>query len=81
MRYQVIWEPEALSQAERFAKSDPHGVRQVFTRVDHLADDPRPRGAFGSANLLRIHIGLYRVVYEIDAGKVRVTVIHLGRKG
>jgi mRNA interferase RelE/StbE len=27
--YEVIWEPEALAQAERFAKDDPDGVRQV----------------------------------------------------
>ncbi|MFF7888908.1 type II toxin-antitoxin system RelE/ParE family toxin [Streptomyces sp. NPDC020794] len=61
MSYEVIWEPEALAQAERFAKDDPDGVRQVFTAVDHLADNPRPDGAFGSADIVRaeycIHAG------------------------
>ena len=79
MTYQVIWEPEALAQAERLAKDDPDGVRQVFAGVDRLAKDPRPKGAFGSADLLRIHIGMYRVLYEISDRRVRVTVIHLGR--
>ncbi|MDT0441465.1 hypothetical protein [Streptomyces johnsoniae] len=51
MSYQVVWEPEALTRAEWFAKTDPHGVRQVFTAVDRLAGDPRPDGAFGSADL------------------------------
>lgn len=46
MKFQIIWEPEALSRAERFAKTDPEGVHQVFTAVDRLADDPRPEGAF-----------------------------------
>jgi len=77
--YEVIWEPEALAQAERFAKEDPAGVRQVFTAVDRLADNPRPDGAFGSADLLRIHVGAYRVMYEISDQQVRVSVIHLGR--
>ncbi|EDY49950.1 type II toxin-antitoxin system RelE family toxin [Streptomyces clavuligerus] len=77
--YEVIWEPEALRQAERLAKNDPSGVRQVFTAVDRLARDPRPRGAFGSADLLRIHVGPYRVLYEISAHRIRVSVIHLGR--
>lgn len=79
MSYEVIWEPEALAQAERFAKDDPAGVRQVFTAVDRLAENPRPDGAFGSADLLRIHIGAYRVMYEINDQQIRVSVIHLGR--
>ncbi|GGO99736.1 hypothetical protein [Wenjunlia tyrosinilytica] len=57
MSCEVVREPEALAQAERFAKDDPQGVRQVLAAVDRLADDPRPDGAFGSAGLLRIHVG------------------------
>ncbi|TJZ94634.1 type II toxin-antitoxin system RelE family toxin [Actinacidiphila oryziradicis] len=79
MSYEVIWEPEALAQAERFAKDDPDGVRQVFTAVDRLADEPRPDGAFGSADVLRIHVGIYRVMYEISDHRVRISIIHLGR--
>ncbi|MDJ1135399.1 type II toxin-antitoxin system RelE family toxin [Streptomyces iconiensis] len=79
MSYQVVWEPEALAQAERLAKDDPAGVRQVFTAVDHLAENPRPDGAFGSADLLRIHVGAYRVMYEINGQQIRVSAIHLGR--
>jgi mRNA interferase RelE/StbE len=77
--YEVIWEPEALTQAERLAKTDPDGVRQVFTTVDRLSRNPRPRGAFGSSDMLRIHVGAYRVLYEINDRQVRVSVIHLGR--
>jgi mRNA interferase RelE/StbE len=77
--HQVIWEPEALARAERFAKTDPDGVRLVFAAIDRLADDPRPQGAFGSSCLLRVHVGRYRVMYEIDDGKLRVSVLHLGR--
>jgi mRNA interferase RelE/StbE len=77
--YEAIWEPEALAQAERFAKDDPDGVRQVFTAVDRLADEPRPEGAFGSTDVLRMHVGIYRVMYEISDHRVRISVIHLGR--
>lgn len=79
MSYEVIWEPKALAQAERLAKDDPDGVRQVFAAVGRLAVEPRPDGAFGSADLLRIHIGAYRVMYEISERQIRISVIHLGR--
>ncbi|MFE3687619.1 type II toxin-antitoxin system RelE/ParE family toxin [Streptomyces sp. NPDC059095] len=79
MSYEVIWEPEALAQAEQFAKDDPAGVRQVLTAVDHLAVEPRPEGAFGSSDVLRIHVGVYRVLYEISDQQIRVSIIHLGR--
>ncbi|MFC6066813.1 type II toxin-antitoxin system RelE family toxin [Streptomyces ochraceiscleroticus] len=79
MSYEIIWEPEALAQAERFAKDDPTGVRQVFSAVDRLADDPRPEGASGGADVLRIHIGRYRLMYEVIDRQVRISVIHLGR--
>jgi mRNA interferase RelE/StbE len=77
--YDVISEPEALAQAERIAKDDPDGVRQAFTAVDRLADEPRPEGAFGNTDVLRIHVGIYRVMYEISDQQVRISVIHLGR--
>ncbi len=51
----------------------------MFSAVDRLAGDLRPEGAFGSADLLRIHVGRYRVLYEINDQQVRVPVIHLGR--
>ncbi|GGP94772.1 hypothetical protein GCM10010278_85750 [Streptomyces melanogenes] len=79
MSYAVISEPEALAQAEQFAEDDPAGVRQVFTAVDRLADDPRPEGAFSGADVLRIHVGRYRVRYEVSDQQIRVSVIHLGR--
>lgn len=79
MSYEIIWEPEALAQAERFAKDDPDGVRQVFAAVDHLAGDPRPEGAAGGTDVLRIHIGIYRVMYEINDTQISINVIHLGR--
>jgi mRNA interferase RelE/StbE len=53
---ELIWEPEAFAQAERLATDDPGGGRQVFSAVEHLADDPSPEGAFGSADMLRSHI-------------------------
>ncbi|UGQ13641.1 type II toxin-antitoxin system RelE/ParE family toxin [Yinghuangia sp. ASG 101] len=79
MSYEVIWEPSALARAEWPAEDDPQGVQQVFTAVDRLAENPRPRGAFGGAGVLRIHVGAYRVMDEVNDQRVRITVIPVGR--
>ncbi|MEV6318990.1 type II toxin-antitoxin system RelE/ParE family toxin [Streptomyces sp. NPDC051776] len=79
MSYEVIWEPQALAHAERLAKEDPNGVRQLFTAVDQLAENPRPKDAIGSSDVLRIHVGRYRVMYEISDQQVRISAIRLGR--
>jgi mRNA interferase RelE/StbE len=62
---------------------DPEGLAGVFDVVDDLARDPRPATAFpwGSADLLRLRVGRYRVLYEVDDKVVRIDVIHLGRSG
>jgi mRNA interferase RelE/StbE len=79
--HQVLWQESALRAAERFAASDPDGVRQVFDAADLLADDPRPPGSTGGAHTRRIHVGFYRLMYRIDDGPpVVVSIEHLGRR-
>jgi mRNA interferase RelE/StbE len=82
MTYTVHWRDTALKAADSFMADDPDGLLQVFTSVDLLAQEPRPEGSFmyGSPDLLRIQIGWYRVVYEIEDAVVTITVMHLGRR-
>ncbi|MET8699967.1 type II toxin-antitoxin system RelE/ParE family toxin [Kitasatospora sp. NPDC004723] len=81
MTYQITWDEPAINAAARFLKDDADGLRQVMDAVDLLASNPRPAGstAYGSPDLRRIHIGLYRVMYEITEQTVTIVVIHLGR--
>ncbi|WP_405480589.1 type II toxin-antitoxin system RelE/ParE family toxin [Streptomyces sp. NBC_00009] len=81
MSYQVIWHERATSTAVRFLKDDPEGLRQVYAAADMLADDPRPIGttAYGAPELRRMHIGRYRLLYEIDDGTVTIVVLNIGR--
>jgi mRNA interferase RelE/StbE len=76
---QVIWEVQAIDQAAGFLRDDPAGVREMLDVVAVLADDPRPAGSFpyGSPDRRRLHIGRYRVMYDITAEAV--SVWHLGR--
>ncbi|MFF5128119.1 type II toxin-antitoxin system RelE/ParE family toxin [Streptomyces syringium] len=83
MSFQIIWDEPAIDAATRFLKDDPEGLRQLFTAIDLLADDPRPVGAaeYGSPDLRRIHVGRYRVLYEITDSSVTIVIIHVGRIG
>jgi mRNA interferase RelE/StbE len=79
--HRVIWQEPALRAAERFAASDPDGVRRVFDAADLLADNPRPEGSTGSDRTRRVHVGFYRIMYRIDDGPpVVVSIEHLGRR-
>ncbi|AZM75900.1 type II toxin-antitoxin system RelE/ParE family toxin [Streptomyces sp. KPB2] len=81
MTYEITFEPQALNAAARSLEDDPSGLAVVLDTIDKLADDPRPTGSvpFGSADLRRLRIGEYRVLYAIDAAVIRILVTHLGR--
>ncbi len=83
MTYEIVWADEAFAAAEAFLADDPAGLAAVFDRVDDLADDPHPPQAFqwGNTDFLRLRIGRYRVLYEIEEEVIRIDVIQLGRSG
>ncbi|MFD3542458.1 type II toxin-antitoxin system RelE/ParE family toxin [Streptomyces sp. NPDC058662] len=81
MGYRIVWDEAAVSRAARHLADDPDGLRQLLHAVDLLAGQPRPPGAAAyGAGLRRIHVGRYRVVYEITSGAPPAVVItHVGR--
>ncbi|MGW7312897.1 type II toxin-antitoxin system RelE family toxin [Streptomyces sp. NPDC054854] len=83
MTYAIVWDEAAIDAAVRFLKDDPDGLRQMMDAVDLLADQPRPQGTaeYGSQDLRRMHVGRYRVLYEITDATVTIVVIHVGRLG
>jgi mRNA interferase RelE/StbE len=81
LTYEIIWADEAFDAAQAFMAEDPAGLASVFDTVDDLATNPRPPTAipWGSTDFLRLRIGHYRVLYEINDHLIRINVIHLGR--
>ncbi|WP_435227418.1 type II toxin-antitoxin system RelE family toxin [Streptomyces sp. Tue6028] len=81
MTYKITWDEPAINTAARFLKDDPDGLRQLMDAVDLLADNPRPDGstAYGSPDLRRMHVGRYRVMYEITDTTITIVIIHIGR--
>ncbi|MER6394288.1 type II toxin-antitoxin system RelE/ParE family toxin [Streptomyces sp. NPDC001523] len=74
MTYAIVWDEAAIDAATRFLKDDADGLRHLMDAVDLLADQPRPEGSapYGSPDLRRMHVGRYRVLYEITETTVTV---------
>jgi len=61
----VIEEPVSLSLGKYL--DDPAELAEVLEAIDALADDPSPAGSASWGPVIsRLHVGPYRVLYEID---------------
>jgi mRNA interferase RelE/StbE len=75
--YKVVFARSARRELERLEASV---ARRIIARVEALTTEPRPHGCVklrGAADLWRIRVGDYRVVYAIDdrAGLVDVRIV------
>lgn len=55
-------------------------LKRVDTHILALADDPRPQGVEtvkGGSGLLRIRVGDYRVLYEVDDQALTVLIVKI----
>jgi mRNA interferase RelE/StbE len=53
-------------------------VGRVWSRIEALAVEPRPRGSrkiMGARNLWRLRVGDYRVVYSVDDQEQLVDIV------
>lgn len=57
-------------------------LKRILTRLQALAEDPRPQGCeklFGQERY-RVRQGVYRILYEINDSVVTVTVVKVGHR-
>jgi len=53
-------------------------ARRVLSKIESLAQEPRPRGCKklrGPSRLWRVRVGEYRIIYEIDDRQRVVDVV------
>lgn len=80
MSYAVQLAPAAVRQLR---KLPPDGRRRIQAAIELLADSPRPPGAkklVGSANDWRVRTGDYRIIYEIQDGRLVILVVAVGHR-
>ena len=64
--YVVVFARSARRELERL---EAGAARRIISRVEALAEDPRPHGSVklqGAADLWRIRVGDYRIIYSLD---------------
>lgn len=80
MSYRIEWVVSAEREFLRLPKPER---RRIAVRVEALADKPRPAGCVklsGAANLWRIRVGDYRVIYAIHDAVEVLTVTRVGHR-
>lgn len=80
MAYQVLLRPAARRDLAKL----PSDIRSRLTEVLFtLENDPRPPGITkltGSANVWRVRVGDYRVIFEIDDPAQTVLVLRIAHR-
>jgi mRNA interferase RelE/StbE len=72
---------ELTPAAKRDVRKLPsHVQKQVLDAIEALGREPRPQGSrkLTGADLYRVRVGEYRVIYEIDDGRSEVRVVKVG---
>jgi mRNA interferase RelE/StbE len=80
MQYELIIKPTAEKSLDKL----PRPIRRrIVDAMKALRNNPRPAGVVklvGDENLWRIRIGDYRVVYEIQEGRLVVLVLRVAHR-
>jgi len=72
--YKLLLEKNARKDLDSL---DVKEIRRIWTHIYQLGEDPHPHGSIklkGSVNDLRIRIGDYRVIYEINDSEKTITI-------
>lgn len=80
MQYEITYAQSALKSLR---KLDRGIARRILTVVDALARNPRPHGCKqlkGGSGEMRIRVGDYRVIYDVDDGQVLILVLAIGHR-
>ena len=80
MPYRVEYRPEARRNLK---KLPPEVLRRIISRIENLANNPRPHGVetlTGSERLHRVRVGAYRIVYAVEDKALLVLIVRVGHR-
>ena len=70
------------SAAKELTQLPPKDRGRIITRIQALADEPRPVGAekLSGQERYRVRQGDYRILYEIEDEILRIMVVRIGHR-
>ena len=79
MKYTLLIERYAQKQ---ILKLDKKVIPAIKTAIAGLVENPRPYGylKLKGEDAYRIRVGNYRIIYEIDNGKLIVIIVGVGHR-
>ena len=78
MSYTILYEKAAV----KFLKKQPEEQqRRIMEAIHALPERGDIKQLKGHAELFRLRIGSYRIIYTVDHGKLVVCVIDIGNRG
>ncbi len=78
--YRIVFAPRAERE---FRALPPEVQRRLKPRIDSLAHNLRPRGVkalSGEEGLLRLRVGDYRIVYQVENHALTVLILKIGHR-
>jgi mRNA interferase RelE/StbE len=78
-RYDLVFKKSVAKDLRALQKQD---IKRIMHRILSLADDPRPAGCerLSSQERYRVRQGVFRVIYEINDGRLIVLVVKVGHR-
>ena len=82
MTWEVIYHPDVAVDLEGLGRSEAAGIMRVIDeRIRYGEPDKIGKPLHGSlAGFRRLRTGNMRIIYRVDAGKIRVIVIAAGMR-
>jgi len=78
-RYDLVFKKSVAKDLRALQKQD---IKRIMHRILSLADDPRPAGCerLSSQERYRVRQRVFRVIYEINDGRLIVLVVKVGHR-
>ncbi len=79
-RYRILIKTSAAKEIEKIANRSDR--RRVVSKIQGLADDPRPRGCekLSGQERYRVRQAVYRIVYSVEDDELIVHIVKVGHR-